>query len=143
VRITGLDTHASPGVHFRVLGCERRTDGGQLRARRGAVEPRPKAAEDAEEPRIPLGCGGVERERRPELRVSRPERREAESLGHHAHHRVALAVEGDAPADDARIAAEAPRPQLVAEDDDVIAPRPAVVRGEGATEGWPDAEKIE
>ena len=68
----------------------------------------------------------LERQRRPQLRVDRPERREHESGGHHGGHRIHVAIQSNGPSDGPGIGPESRLPQLVGDHD--LAAIPALER---------------
>ena len=70
-------------------------------------------------------------------------RHEIEPRRHDAEDPVRQPVHADVAPHDCRIAAEAPPPQVVAEDDDLLAPRLVLLGAEGAAEGRRDAEDVE
>ena len=81
----------------------------------------------------------IERERRPDLRAVG----KREARRRHADDLVRLAVDDDAASDDRRVAVEAPLPNAVADDDDVMAAERLVVAHEAAAERGADAERVE
>jgi hypothetical protein len=82
-------------------------------------------------------------QRRPQLGVADPERRELEPRRHDADDGVGLAVEGERLADDLRISAEAPLPQPMGEHHGGRRPRLIVAGTEGAAEGRRDPQHRE
>ena len=81
-----------------------------------------------------------ERDRRPQVFLVR---REIERGRHHAGDEILHAVHPDLAAGDRRIAAEAARPQVMAEHDDALVPRTIFVVGERASDLGAHAEHVE
>src|SRR5262245_15246472 len=66
-----------------------------------------------------VGSSWTKVEGYPQLGLSLPERREVKRLRHHGDNRVLFAVQLNALADDGAVAAEAPCPQRVPDDDEM------------------------
>ena len=125
---------------------DERQIGLRLLDRDAGLEP-PDGKQIARAARLPIA--GAERERHPKINRLRQGRvpaghdifgREAEVRRHDANHPVIVAAEVYALIEDVRIGAEAPRPQVVAENDDVTAARFFFLRLEVAAELWSNAE---
>src|SRR5215207_6124887 len=78
--------------------------------------------------------------RHPQLRLSV---RELEVGRHHADDRVRLAVERERPPDDPGVRAEAPLPERVAQQDNLVRAGPVLLGGERAAVSRRDAEQLE
>ena len=82
---------------------------------------RREPGEDPQAVAAPAGRPVGQGERRPQLGAGGPEGGEAEALRHHPDDRVGVAVEDERAAHHRRIGAEAPPPEPVGEDHDVVA----------------------
>ncbi len=134
------EVHAPSRVVVRVLLLEPLGDAGDLRLRALQGHPVREPADDAEVVGTPLLGIDLHGERHPGLGVAV---REVEALGGDADHGVRLAVEGQPPADDPGVGAEAALPEAVGEHHDVPGTRPVLLRAEAPPEGRRPAQDPE
>jgi hypothetical protein len=130
-----------PGIRLP----ERPGDRSQFRRRGVARDTRIQLREHLHEPRVAVdgqlvGVRAAERQRYPEL-VPRALVREVRL--HDAQHGQRPAVGRDGPADDGGIAAEAPLPERMAQDDQIVVPGGFIHRPEGTPQRRLRAEQVE
>ena len=123
-------------IRRRILRRQHRCDRRQFGAGSREIDTGVQPGECEQIPRIALVCCGFRPERNPHLlRFGK-----TESRRHHANDGVRLAIDFDAPADDARIAVIAALPDFVAEHHDRFGARPVIIFAEGAAEDRLDTE---